>query len=57
MHVAIDLRIADARGMEMTGAGRYALETARSLQGRETRMAVLTLLQPARLARMGVVER
>lgn len=32
MHVAIDLRIADAPGMEMTGAGRYALETARSLQ-------------------------
>ena len=32
MHVAIDLRIADARGMEMTGSGRYALEATRSLQ-------------------------
>jgi glycosyltransferase involved in cell wall biosynthesis len=32
LNVAIDLRIADAPGMEMTGAGRYALETARALQ-------------------------
>jgi len=31
MHIAIDLRIADAPGMEMTGAGRYALETARAV--------------------------
>jgi glycosyltransferase involved in cell wall biosynthesis len=32
MHVAIDLRIVDAPGMERTGAGRYALEATRSLQ-------------------------
>jgi glycosyltransferase involved in cell wall biosynthesis len=31
IHVAIDLRVADAPGMELTGAGRYALETARAL--------------------------
>jgi glycosyltransferase involved in cell wall biosynthesis len=30
-HVAIDLRIADAPGMERTGLGRYALEIARAL--------------------------
>jgi glycosyltransferase involved in cell wall biosynthesis len=32
LHVAIDLRIVDAPGMEMTGVGRYALEATRSLQ-------------------------
>jgi glycosyltransferase involved in cell wall biosynthesis len=32
VHVAIDLRIADAPGMEMTGSGRYAIEATRSLQ-------------------------
>ncbi len=31
IHVAIDLRVTDAPGMELTGAGRYALETARAL--------------------------
>ena len=30
-HVAIDLRIADAPGMERSGLGRYALELARGL--------------------------
>src|SRR5437588_6946800 len=29
--IAVDLRIADAPGMEHTGVGRYALETARAL--------------------------
>ena len=32
LHLVIDLRIVDAPGMEMTGAGRYALETTRALQ-------------------------
>jgi glycosyltransferase involved in cell wall biosynthesis len=32
LHLAIDLRIVDAPGMEMTGQGRYALETTRALQ-------------------------
>jgi glycosyltransferase involved in cell wall biosynthesis len=32
MHIAIDLRVVDAPGMETTGAGRYALETTQSLQ-------------------------
>lgn len=32
MHVAIDLRVVDAPGMETTGAGRYALETTRALR-------------------------
>lgn len=32
MHVAVDLRLVDAPGMETTGAGRYALETTAALQ-------------------------
>jgi glycosyltransferase involved in cell wall biosynthesis len=32
LHLAMDLRIVDAPGMEMTGAGRYALQTATSLR-------------------------
>jgi glycosyltransferase involved in cell wall biosynthesis len=32
LHLAIDLRIVDAPGMEMTGVGRYALEATRALQ-------------------------
>jgi glycosyltransferase involved in cell wall biosynthesis len=32
VHVAVDLRVVDAPGMETTGAGRYALEVARTLR-------------------------
>jgi glycosyltransferase involved in cell wall biosynthesis len=32
LHVAIDLRVTDAPGIEMTGVGRYALEVTRALQ-------------------------
>jgi glycosyltransferase involved in cell wall biosynthesis len=32
LHLAIDLRIVDALGMEMTGVGRYTLEATRALQ-------------------------
>ena len=32
MHLAIDLRIVDAPGMEMTGVGRYTLEATKALQ-------------------------
>jgi glycosyltransferase involved in cell wall biosynthesis len=32
LHLAIDLRVIDATGMDTTGVGRYALETTRALQ-------------------------
>jgi glycosyltransferase involved in cell wall biosynthesis len=32
MHIAVDLRVLDAPGMETTGAGRYVLETTAALQ-------------------------